>query len=657
MQVSTPGHIRDVGKQAAVQESLVESLRCSKCALIFKSKVYLFDHLNKVHCLDVDTALREAGLKYAGTNKANNNRTNSKSAGKSFKCSNCDFKTCSWFFLHEHEKLCQKTENLDMTGTANVSESPETKTTVFLTKQHKGPTETGETSTDFLAMSTSEMQCMLTSSKDLRTYKRHSQSITKDFAASSGSNGKPNLKLADDSQGSPILHEISSSSSSKSTSVFKVAAKTAIDITDNGSHVLLHDNHLVMTDLRSQTPNEHLKEAVNNVGKRTSKESLQPRAAKKAKSRDQTRLPENENNSTQPSCNKEFSFEVSDEEEKDDSLGYTEPRRPNVYFCKHCDYTNVDFRHVCSHYQDDHPYVKYRAIYIISSTDHSATFRCLECPVEFLSTVDLKWHYTEKHPEAPDIFKMKSSEFNLVYKCFECPFTTNASNALRQHYEKKHPLHLLDNSLLFCRYSVTQCQEGASLKTQEEMVSQLRSGEISLEKANATFEKVQNTTSPKRPTTKGIDTVLLKCNNCDFVHKSVVVMHVHYQKNHPNEAITIDKIRQLAFGTAHTMLQMTPENDSSKKATDEQQSPEKFSHSVSEQKPEMSKYHSESPQSKRVQFVKVKSKRKMSSTKTSEKMTSGMDDSLSSWTVTKKRKQFIRTTRNNIQDTCRALRM
>ncbi|XP_071339742.1 zinc finger protein 462-like isoform X2 [Trachinotus anak] len=77
--------------------------------------------------------------------------------------------------------------------------------------------------------------------------------------------------------------------------------------------------------------------------------------------------------------------------------------------------------------------------------------------------------------------------------------------------------------------------------------------------------------------------VLYHCNNCKFSHKSVVVMHVHYQKSHPEEAITIDKIKQSAHVTSHITSQMMPENsvtvaenstppkdilDSSKKAKD-----------------------------------------------------------------------------------------
>ncbi|XP_061585560.1 zinc finger protein 462-like isoform X2 [Cololabis saira] len=612
VQLPSPGHIRDVKKQTATQGSLVDSLRCSKCTLIFKSKVYLFDHLNKVHCFDVDAALREAGLKYAGTKKANTRKTNSKSAGKSFKCDHCDFKATSWFVLNEHEKRCEKTENSDMTGTAIVAENPET-------NQHNGATETGETSSVLSSTSTSETQSMLTLSKDLKTYKRPSQTTNKDFAASSGSSGQLHVKLSDDPQGSPILHKKPSSSSSNSTGVIKVAAQTTIDITASGLHLLLQDGRLVNSDMRSQNPNEQRRESIRNVGKRTSMETPQALPAKKAKSGEEVKTrPETKDKNTQPSCSTEFSFEVSDDEEKNHR---EEPQRPKVYFCKQCDHSSVDFRRVCSHYQNDHPYVRYRAVYILNVKDQSATFRCLECPVEFLSTVDLKWHYTEKHPEAPDIFKMKSSEFNLIYKCFECPFTTIVSNALRLHYEKKHPLHQLDNSLLFCRYSLTKCQEEPCLKSLEKKVSPPKSGEITPQKANAPCEKVQNTPSPKHPSSKGLDTVLLQCNNCDFVHKSVVVMHVHYQKTHPDEAITIDKIRQLTFGTALTTLQVTPKKESPKEATGEQKDPQRISLSVPEQKPETSKYHTESPQSKKVDSVRVKSKRKMSSTQTPEKMT------------------------------------
>uniref|UniRef100_A0A087XQ85 C2H2-type domain-containing protein n=1 Tax=Poecilia formosa TaxID=48698 RepID=A0A087XQ85_POEFO len=224
-----------------------------------------------------------------------------------------------------------------------------------------------------------------------------------------------------------------------------------------------------------------------------------------------------------------------------------------VYFCKHCDYSNVNSDLVSSHYASDHPYVRCNSGYIQQSSDQSATFRCLECPVEFLSTVDLKWHYTEKHPEAPDVFKMKLNELKLEFKCFTCTFTCSEVRDLRYHYKQKHRTWEVDNSLLFCQYLVKECQ-----KMCEKTSSPEKSVELPPKRTSTPHKEVEITLSRQPPTSTGPDAMLYKCIKCQFEHKSAVAMQVHYQKKHPEKSVSLDEIKQLARA-------MTPEKKSLQK--------------------------------------------------------------------------------------------
>ncbi|XP_030273497.1 zinc finger protein 462-like isoform X2 [Sparus aurata] len=545
-------HLSSSGHNRA-QESPNNTYQCSHCPLILKSKIYLFEHLNKEHGFDVDAALRDAGLKNPGTAKAS---TDDSSLGNNFECLQCDFKAGSQDVLNEHEKRCQiKSEDRNMIGNPVISENQETKNK--LKNEHREAAGAKAISSGSSVKPTSKTKSMLNSSKDVKTYKRPLQTITKYFKAS-GSNRNPPAKLADSSKETLLLQESPSDSSPSSSGVFKVTAKPTIDITGRANYCFLLDDQLQITDLRAPKPKQQLTEtAPDNIGKRSSNTSSNHPPAKKAKSdKDQAELQEDTNASKQQSTsNTELAFEFSeDEEEKKVNLVNGDMGSAEVYFCKHCDFSDVSIRSVSTHYQNDHPYIRYTTVYIQDPGDQSATFRCLECPVEFSRVADLKRHYTENHQEAPSVFTVQSSELCLLFKCFVCPFTTNALKALKEHYKEEHPIHNVDNSLMYCRFSTTRCQEEQSeLNTCEKAASPDKPPGISHGSAHTPCKEVN-------PTSKAADVAMYHCTKCEFSHKSVVVMHVHYQKSHPDEAVTIDKIKQSGQNVLHTSSQITPDN-------------------------------------------------------------------------------------------------
>ncbi|XP_029294911.1 zinc finger protein 462-like isoform X2 [Cottoperca gobio] len=456
---SSSGHMTE--NQVIPQESTIKSFQCCHCPLLFKSKVYLFEHLNTVHGFDVDAALKEAGLKYPGNNKANTDNNCTRS-GDDFQCQHCDFIACSWDVLNDHDKQChKKLEDQNVIGNLN----PGAKITVISTNQHSGAAGAKETTPSFSVMSTSNSKYAIVSSKDLKTYKRPLQTITKYFVATSGPNVKPAVKLADSSElpdstkGTIILQESPSSSSPNSSGVFKVTAKSLIDITHVSQRFLL-DDHLLNTDLRPPKPKEQSKETVpSNAGKRTNNESSKSPPAKKAKSDNETKPPEEASASKQqPSSNTEISFDFSEDE-------------------------------------------------------------------------------GEK----------------------KLPFTTDVLKALKKHYKKNHLIHAVDNSLMYCRYSATGCHEGSSQSNKcEKALGPERRGGISPESACSSNKEVKNPPSPQHPISPGADVGFYHCNTCKFSHKSVVVMHVHYQKSHPGKEVTMDKIKS-AHVTSHRTSQKIPD--------------------------------------------------------------------------------------------------
>ncbi|XP_029018882.1 zinc finger protein 462-like [Betta splendens] len=533
--LSTSGHM--MHSQAAIEESPGKALQCSHCTLIFRSKVYLFEHLTNVHCFDVDKALREAGLKQAAINKANADIKRN-SSGRDFLCQHCDFKTCQLDDLKEHERHCRRnTEPKKGFGYGNNPENPETKIPVTSRNQCKEGEGTKHISSFFVVSSTSKTKCLPNSSKDLKT-----QTITKYLTGFSGTRGKSPVmssdSLPDCTKGTLILQE----SPTNSSGVFKVTAMSMIDIP---KRVLEQD----LTTDKSQKPKEE-PNFVDNAVKRTIDEGTEDPPAKKSKSCKEEMKPLM--NGKKQASGADISCEIS-EDDKSVHLVNGTAESPKLYFCKHCDYNDVSISCVSNHYQNDHPYIRFTSDYIQDPRDQSATFRCLECPVEFSAVPELKRHYNGNHPKAPDIIMMQSGDLSLVFRCFVCIFTSNELKALKEHYKVKHPTHKVDNSLLYCRYSVSRCQVASSCVNPCEKTPE-RPERNSPESAQVSCKEVRSATSPQHSISKPTRGTFYFCNKCNFSHKSVVVIRVHYQKSHPDEPVSIDKIKRSVVASP-----MTPE--------------------------------------------------------------------------------------------------
>ncbi|XP_060927907.1 zinc finger protein 462-like [Limanda limanda] len=606
-------------RQPVSEESSVKSFCCSDCSLVFPSKVSLFQHVSLEHG-------------QSDEDDAESNRAESITL-----CHSCGFIARSQDELNDHEKQCgKKPEKQNQTGNPIVP----------------GSHESGIGA----VMSTSKSPCMLNSSKDLKTYKGplQMQTITKFLTAQprppSVKSAESPVSLSSSATGTLLLQQSPSDLSPNSSGVFKVTAMSAIDMTCAPSNNCMVDNHFLISELRSHKPKGQSNDPVyENSRKRSSRGRWESQLAKKTKTdEEETELPGNEDASKPPPGSTDFSFEISDDEqEKKVKLRNRDVEIPNTYFCKHCDYSDAVIRLMSFHYQNDHPYIRCSATYIQDPSDQSVTFRCLECPIEFLAEAQLQGHYTEKHPDAPKVFMMHSCE--LVYKCFVCKFISNELKALTEHYKEEHPTHKADDSLLYCKYTAPVSQEGSSeLNTCRKTHSPETSGGISPKNADAQPEEIKSAPSPLHTTSSREDVVLYHCSSCIFSHKSAVGMHVHYQKKHPDEMVTINKIKQSASVSSQTSSQATaesssnvmensvPQRDASGSPETEKSkaevSQEKFSSPLTSPKntTDTSKTHSESP---KIEKVKTEADAKITKrplSKWNRELSSGIDCSSSS---------------------------
>lgn len=409
-------------------------------------------------------------------------------------------------------------------------------------------------------MPVSKTKCTSNPSKELKTYKRPLQTIT-DYFGASRSNVKSPDKLIDKpefrdcTKQTLLLQKSHLDSSPNNSGVLQVTASDTIDVKrcDHGS--LLSDE--LSCFLRPSEPEElGLKKGSNYVGKRKTPEYTHSSAAKKTKS-DMVELQE-QADKQQSSGNTGFSFEFSEGEEEESFIPPNKDTESStVYSCKHCDYKDADIDNVSAHYQNDHPYVRYNSVYIQDPSDASAIFRCLICPVEFLTVPDLKRHCTKDHPECPNLFMMQSSD--LVFKCFVCAFTTDVSEQLITHYKEKHPKHNVDSYFMYCRYSVMKHKEEPSqlnncVKAPRSEMPQ----RFSAKRDHASRNGIENVSSRQQPTSDRAHTTIYHCNSCNFSDPSAVVVRVHYQKSHPDEVITLDKIKLSAQTTSHSTQPLIP---------------------------------------------------------------------------------------------------
>ncbi|XP_077418405.1 uncharacterized protein LOC144049384 isoform X2 [Vanacampus margaritifer] len=250
---------------------------------------------------------------------------------------------------------------------------------------------------------------------------------------------------------------------------------------------------------------------------------------------------------------KELSFEVSEDDEDKRVIRTT-------FSCKHCNHKDDNLDHMSVHYHKTHPYVRHNSDYIQDENDRSATFRCLVCPIDFLKEDDLRKHYSDKHAGSPDIFTLGRDQINLVFKCFTCAYTANSLDNLKEHYNDRHPANAL-NALHFLKYVFMPRQEDPP--------------------------------PIKSPASEALqpNVALYVCNKCPFRHKSVIVLQVHYQKNHPDEAVTIDMIKRQA-GNVSNKRPGCPSSEAQTKNKDKVQIQEpKLESSITEKVRESSEAH------------------------------------------------------------------
>lgn len=377
-------------------------------------------------------------------------------------------------------------------------------------------------------MSTTKVKSAQKPSKGPKTPKMPLQTITRYFSKSPGLNQNAQVKISDTPG-----KESPTGSKPNSGGVCEVT----MDIIDIKNRI---DRKCYLLDDPLYEPDRRLSDG-SSGSPPPKKPKLDEEKEKQIGNQEETNTSKNESQRKV-----DLSFDVSDDE--------AEKARPVIRqtkHCKHCDYNDKCIKRMRHHYKYRHPYIMCSDAYIQDSSDQSCSFCCLECPAEFASLANILKHYKANHPEDLGVFTLHSCQHDVAFGCLICPASASRMRALVKHYKNEHPKNKVDISLRHWRHFVrTRQEEESQLNTSEKAPG----SEISRGASEGGSPPCQEGTTVSSP-----DVAFYNCSKCAFSHKSVIVLFVHYQKSHPDEAVTIDQLKRSKQGSSDAALQKLPE--------------------------------------------------------------------------------------------------
>lgn len=188
-----------------------------------------------------------------------------------------------------------------------------------------------------------------------------------------------------------------------------------------------------------------------------------------------------------------------------------------LYYCKHCSYSNRSVVGVLVHYQKRHPEIKVTAKYIRQAPPTSESMRNAEGPQ----------NTPGKQPPVPVQNAKKSSgqsKGNEMFFCQHCDYGNQTVKGVLIHYQKKHKDYKVNAD--------TVRQHTAAIRSLCEQGQR---------KATCT-QSPPTMTEPEKTKLRS-----LKCRQCSFSTPYVYALRKHMKKDHPNLKATVTSILKWAF--------------------------------------------------------------------------------------------------------------
>ncbi|NXA26778.1 ZN462 protein, partial [Ibidorhyncha struthersii] len=193
---------------------------------------------------------------------------------------------------------------------------------------------------------------------------------------------------------------------------------------------------------------------------------------------------------------------------------------PELYYCKHCSYSNRSVVGVLVHYQKRHPEIKVTAKYIRQAPPTAAMMKAGELPPGI-----------QKLPVSVQQLNRGSSESsvnpleNEMFFCQHCDYGNRTVKGVLIHYQKKHRDFKANADVIR--------QHTATIRSLCDHNQKKSSGSLPA-----------HTSSTERDKTK---LRALKCRQCSYTSPYFYALRKHIKKDHPNLKATVTSILRWAF--------------------------------------------------------------------------------------------------------------
>ncbi|NXP51797.1 ZN462 protein, partial [Heliornis fulica] len=193
---------------------------------------------------------------------------------------------------------------------------------------------------------------------------------------------------------------------------------------------------------------------------------------------------------------------------------------PELYYCKHCSYSNRSVVGVLVHYQKRHPEIKVTAKYIKQSPPTAAIMKAGELPPGIqklpVSVQKLSWGSSESSVNPLE---------NEMFFCQHCAYGNRNVKGVLIHYQKKHH----------------------DFKANADVIKQHTATIRSLCVHN---QKKSSSSMPAHTSSIEQDKIklrALKCRQCSYTSPYFYALRKHIKKDHPNLKATVTSILRWAF--------------------------------------------------------------------------------------------------------------
>ncbi|XP_015259238.1 PREDICTED: zinc finger protein 462 isoform X2 [Cyprinodon variegatus] len=200
-----------------------------------------------------------------------------------------------------------------------------------------------------------------------------------------------------------------------------------------------------------------------------------------------------------------------------------------MYYCKHCIYSNKSVVGVLVHYQKRHPEVKVTAKYIKHGPPTPGLMKLMDelqiaAPKQFLKQFQNNGHGGSKNSK---LGGGEKGEEELFF-CQHCDYGNRTVKGVLIHYQKKHR-ETKANADLVRRHT-------AVVRSQRERAQMVQSNSASSTAISASADNENST--PMRS---------LKCRHCSFTTPYVYALKKHLKKEHPTVKATAMTILHWAY--------------------------------------------------------------------------------------------------------------